>query len=126
MRTKDRGRVEDDLATELSQRHADLVAELLHERRVVLPRLERYAVDALARERERFASEKRVARTVLDHDIPRQEREIDACLVILEYAPGRVAAKFIVTDYGKRREMIEQVLRDGGLVNEWGNWVPTT
>jgi hypothetical protein len=64
--------------------------------RVVLPRLEWYALEALARESERFVGEKRIARTVLDLDIPQQEIEIEVCLNILNNGTGMLAVQFIV------------------------------
>jgi hypothetical protein len=61
-----------DEATKLLENsHAELIDELLHERRVDLPRLERYGGEALARPQERYPSEKRIARTVLDLDFRR-------------------------------------------------------
>jgi hypothetical protein len=112
----------DEAARILENSHSELIDELLHERRVDLPRLERHAVEALERPKERFKSERRIARTVLDLDIPAREKWIDAALLILMQGPDSAKAKFTVAPYSRQSEMVAEVLSAGGLDDERGKW----
>ena len=112
----------DQIADMLQQSCDDHVAAFLHERRVALPRLERYAVEALARPEERFESEKRIARVVLDRDIPERERELDATLLLLQTAPYKLRAEYLLADFLRREAMVKSILIAGGLDDDHGNW----
>ena len=112
----------DEAARILENSHSELIDELLHERRVDIPRLERYANEALARPEERYASEKRIARTVLDLDIPARERWIDSALLILRQGPDSAKAKFTVAPYSRQSEMVAKLVAAGGLDDERGKW----
>ena len=102
--------------------HAEMIAELLHERRVSLPLLERHAIEVLERRRERFISEKRIARNVLAVDIPERELWIDAALLILQSAVDIIKARFVLADHDGRLVMVKNVQNAGGLTDEHGRW----
>ena len=85
--------------------------------------MERHALEALAREEERFVSEKNIGRTVLDHDIPSTEAWIDAALTILQFGPDQLKAQFTLASHDERDAMVKSVQRAGGLRGEYGKWV---
>jgi hypothetical protein len=106
----------------LEQWCEELVQGYLHERRVELPRLERHAIEALDRSQERFPGEHRIARSVLDVDIPRKEKFLDAALLILQNADYKERALFILRPE-ERQLRAGRVLNAGGLVSDSGKWV---
>ena len=100
----------------------ELLQGYLHERRVDIPRLERHAVEALERSQPRFAGERNIARAVLDIDIPRKERWVDAALLILQNADYRERALFILRPE-ERNSRVAKVQCDFGLTSDTGKWV---
>jgi hypothetical protein len=100
----------------------EFILELLLERRVVIPRSERHANEALLRPTERFQDEKLTARRFLDIDIPRKELRIDIALLVLQFANYRQRALFILGDHARRNSIIEGVRGAGGVMSEVGKW----
>jgi len=107
-------------ATLLEEWCRDLTNQFLHERRVDLPRLERHATEALQRPTERFIGERQIARDVLDVDIPRKEKLIDAALLILQFANYRQRALFILGNWDRRASMIASVQSAGAVRSDTG------
>lgn len=112
----------DDMAAFLEALHQNTVAELLHERRVTLPRLERHVNEALARFDERFVGEKNIARTVRDQDIPERERWIDAAMLLLNYGPDVDQARWLLADYKQKSGLLAGIIANGGLLDERSRW----
>ena len=115
-------RTTDERAARLEQWCEELIQGFLHERRVDLPRLERHARDAFQRPQERFAGERKIARVVLDIDIPRKERWIDTALLILQCADYKERALFILKPE-RRDAMSAAVQAAGGLTSDTGKCV---
>jgi len=99
-----------------------MAAELRHELQFEIPRLQRYALQAIDRPQERFPSEKSIASTVLVTDIPLREERATAALLILEAAPYKQRALYILGSLQARERMIAAVIGAGGLTDVFGKW----
>jgi hypothetical protein len=117
-----RRRSADELAAHLEAACAENVDALLHEVRVKLPRLERFALDALARDEERFPTEKSIARAVIDNDIPRQERWNRAALLLLQEGKFEARIEFLLADFSTRNAIVADILRREGIYDVNGRW----
>jgi hypothetical protein len=113
----------EERAALLEHWEAETIAQLLHERRTDLPRLQCFALQALDQETERFPTEKNIARTVISTQIPERERWIDAALLLLQFGDYKSRALFLLADHDRRKQIIAQIQSVGGVTDPYGKWV---
>jgi hypothetical protein len=112
----------DQAADEWERREAALLLGIERTLNIELPELALYAKAALDRKVERFASERNIAHTVIEIDIPQRRRWLHAAHALL--SQGNWRERFDFTFEPKsRNNIIQKILSDGGFVDENGHWM---